>query len=77
MYRMLSPPKGDWVAVVESHAYEAVYTHSEKNYADFCQHFSWGVIGLIRQFGLDVTLSLGRQLGQKSGKIRLCSHCTA
>ena len=35
------PPKGDWVATVEGHTYEAMY--SEKNYADFCQHFSWGV----------------------------------
>ena len=30
------------MATVENHAYEAVYMYSEKNYADICQHFSWG-----------------------------------
>ena len=39
---LLSPPKEDWVATVEGHPYEVVYTYSEKNYADFCQHFFWG-----------------------------------
>ena len=43
-FTALSPPKGDWVATVEGHAYEGVYTYSEKNYADFCTHFSWGLI---------------------------------
>ena len=31
------------MATVESHTYEAVYTYSKKNYADFCQRFSWWV----------------------------------